>query len=151
MRIEVKSIIKAPIQNVWDFLLDPQKLASCVPGCENVLSLDENSYMVIEAVKVGPISAKFNLKVTIVEMTPPHHLRVTIEGKDAKTTSLVNTKVWINLEQSDNGEAHLNYTLDVALTGILGKFGGGILRKKADSLAEEFAVNIRSHLEYETR
>ena len=147
MKIEGKSIIKVPIQDMWDFLLDPQKLASCVPGCENVVTLEDNSYMVTEVVKVGPISARFNLKVTIVEMTPPNYLFATVEGKDSKTASFINTKTTINLERISDSETQVNYVLDVTLTGVLGRFGEGIVRRKADSLAEKFTENLRSQLE----
>ena len=147
MKIEGKLLIKAPIQDVRDFLLDPQKLAPCVPGCENVVTLADNSYMVTEAVKIGPISASFNLKVTIVEMTPPRCLFITLEGKDFKTASLINTKTTINLERISDSETQVNYVLDVALSGVLGKFGEGIMRRKAHSLAEKFTENLRAQLE----
>ena len=150
MKIEGKSIIKAPIQDTWDFLLDPQKLASCVPGCENVVVRGDNSYVVTEVVKVGPISARFNLQVTIVEITPPHYLFATMEGKDSRTASLINAKITINLERLSDGETQVNYILDVTLTGALGRFGEGIVRRKADSLAEKFTENLRSQLERST-
>lgn len=147
MKIEEKSIVKAPTQNIWDFLLDPHKLASCVPGCEKVEILGDNSYLVTEALKVGPISAKFNLKVGITEMTPPNHLSAIVEGPDSKTGSRLNAKIVINLEPISNGQTQVNYMLDVSLGGILGKLGMGVIKRKADSLAERFAQEIRAKLE----
>ena len=151
MKIEEKSIVNAPIQNTWDFLLNPEKLASCVPGCENVEVLDNNSYVVTEAIKVGPISARFKLQVTIVEMTPPNYLFATMTGKDSRTTSLLNAKTAINLERISDSETQVDYILDVALTGVLGKFGEGVMRRKADDLAEKFAGNIRAGLKCSTK
>jgi len=147
LRIEEKSIVKAPIQDTWNFLLDPQKLAFCVPGCEKVEVLGKDSYLVTETVRIGPISARFTLKVTIMEMTPPNYLFATIEGKDSKTGSPLNAKIIINLRPISDSETEVNHILDAALSGFLGKFGEGILRKKADSLTEKFAEKIKSQLE----
>lgn len=147
MKIEEQSVLKAPIKKVWDFLLDFQKLASCVPGCEKVEAIGGNSYIVTEAVKIGPVSAKFSAKVTIVEMKPPTYLLATMEGKDAKTSSFLNARTTINLKSISDNETQADYVLDVALSGLLGKFGEGLMRKKANSLAEEFTKNIRAQLE----
>lgn len=147
MKINENSTVKAPIQDVWDFLLDPQKLGSCVPGCEKVEPIDENSYLVTEAVKVGPISAKFVLKATIMEIKPPNYVHATLVGKDAKTASHFNTKALINLKSISNNETEIEYDMDVTLGGVLGKFGEGVIRRKAKSQAETFATNIRAALE----
>ncbi len=147
MNIEGQAIVKAPIQDIWDFLVDPRKLASCVPGCENVVALENNSYKVTEAIKIGPISVRFKLKVTIVETTPPRYLFATIEGKDSKTASFINAKITIKAERIADSETKVKYILDVTLVGVLGKFGEGIIRRKANSLAEKFTENIRAQLE----
>ncbi|MFC2047477.1 CoxG family protein [Chloroflexota bacterium] len=147
MKVEEKSIVKAPIQDIWDFLLDPNRLAFCVPGCEKVEILGDNSYLVTEVLKVGPIAARFNLKVSITEMTSPSFLSATIEGTDSKTYSRLKARIVINLEPISGSETQVNHMVDVALGGILGKFGEGVIRRKADSLTEEFAGKIRAKLE----
>ena len=147
MKINEKSTVKAPIQEVWDFLLDPQKLGSCVPGCEKVETIDDSSYMVTEAVKVGPISARFDLKVTLLEMNPPNHVLVSLVGKDAKTASHFNTRATVNLQSISSDETEIDFEMEVTLGGVLGKFGEGVIRRKADSQAETFARNIRAGLE----
>lgn len=147
MRIEDKSVVKASIDTVWNFLLDPQKLAACVPGVETVEDLGDNCYLACQQVKIGPISTTFNLKVVIAEMTPPTYLLATMEGKDTKTGSPMNAKVIINVESVSDTETVVNHALEIILSGVLGKFGEGILRKKADSVAEQFAHKLRSQLE----
>lgn len=147
MKISEKSTVKAPIQKVWDFLLDPQKMGSCVPGCEKVETIDANSYLVTEAVNVGPISARFDLKVTILEMNPPNRVLVSLVGKDSKTASHFNTKATIKLKSISSNETEIDYEMEVTLGGVLGKFGEGVVRRKADSQAETFAKNIRAALE----
>ena len=42
MRLEGKFALKAPIQKVWDFLLDPSTLFSCIPGAEKIEKVPED-------------------------------------------------------------------------------------------------------------
>ena len=52
-------------QQAWDALNDPEILKSCIPGCEKFEQTAENEYGVTVAVKIGPVSAKFNGKVKL--------------------------------------------------------------------------------------
>ena len=149
MKIEETNIVRAPIQDMWDFLLDLEKVAFCVPGCEKVEPLGNNSYLVGAAVKIGPIASKFSLKITIVEMRAPNYLLVAMEGDDAKTRSRVNAKITMNLESISENEARVNHMIEVVLRGILGKYGEGIIKRKADSLGKVFAEKLRAQVEIE--
>ena len=40
MLMEGKFTIKAPIQKLWDTLLDPETLLSCIPGAEKIERID---------------------------------------------------------------------------------------------------------------
>ena len=71
MKVEKTFTVQASPQTVWDFAKDPEKMAPCVPGCKEIIAVDETHYKARVAVKVGPISAKFNLDLEIVEETPP--------------------------------------------------------------------------------
>ena len=44
MIIAGKFALKAPIQLLWDTLLDPETLRSCIPGAEKIDRLDEKTY-----------------------------------------------------------------------------------------------------------
>ena len=55
MLIEGKFSLKAPIQKVWDHILQPEILGSCLPGAEKVAKVDETTYDAVVKQKVGPI------------------------------------------------------------------------------------------------
>ena len=71
MKVEKTFTVKASPQTVWEFAKDPEKMAPCVPGCKEITAVDATHYKARVAVKVGPISAKFNLDLEIIEETPP--------------------------------------------------------------------------------
>ena len=58
MIIEGKFTVKAPIQKLWDMLLEPETLARCLPGAEKIEKIDEKTYDAVVKQKVGPIKVK---------------------------------------------------------------------------------------------
>ncbi len=149
MVIEEKFSIKAPIKKVWDFLLDPPKVASCVPGCEGVEALDENNYKTSIKAKVGPISARFKVRLTITEKEPPYRLLTAGKGEDSGMASSLTSKNEIRLSSISDMETEVNYRSEVSVLGALGKFGEGIFRKKAKEVGEQFAQALKSKIETE--
>ena len=68
MLLEGKFTVKAPIKELWDYMIKPETLASCIPGCEMIELIDEKTYNSIVKQKVGPISVKFKFTTTLVEI-----------------------------------------------------------------------------------
>ncbi|NIM96673.1 MAG: carbon monoxide dehydrogenase, partial [candidate division Zixibacteria bacterium] len=44
MRVEERFRVKAPIERVWEFMLDPERIGPCIPGYEKIEVLGENVY-----------------------------------------------------------------------------------------------------------
>ena len=44
MQIEETFSVKAPIQKLWDSLLDPEIVGPCIPGCEKVETINNKEY-----------------------------------------------------------------------------------------------------------
>jgi hypothetical protein len=82
MLMEGKLTIKAPIQKLWDTLLDPETLLSCIPGAEKIERIDEKTFDCVVKQKVGPISVKFKFKSVLSKVEPPTHIEVDGEGED---------------------------------------------------------------------
>jgi carbon monoxide dehydrogenase subunit G len=147
MQIEERFVIDAPVERVWNFLLDTQSVAACVPGCEAVKSSGENSYTAKMKVKVGPISANFDVQIDITEMNPPTMLRSAIKGKDSKVASSLNASTVLDLADVGSGKTEMHYKTDVSVFGRLGTFGEGVMKKKAKEYGEMFACSLKGKLE----
>ena len=65
MLIEENFILRGHIQRIWDTLLNPSTLTSCIPGCEKVEIIDEKTYDCVVKQKVGPISVRFKFTSTL--------------------------------------------------------------------------------------
>ena len=59
-------------EQAWEALNNPIILKACIPGCEKFELTEPNTYSVVVALKIGPVSAKFSGKVSLQDILPPN-------------------------------------------------------------------------------
>lgn len=147
MIIEGDFTIDAPIQQVWDFLIDIQRMSLCLPGVEQVEQTAENSYTGVVTVKVGPIAASFQGEVDILEQDPPKLLRAKLQGKDRKTASMVTGEFSSEITALDDKVSQVDYRFDLKIRGRLGQFGQAVILDTSKQLASAFVECVRARVE----
>jgi carbon monoxide dehydrogenase subunit G len=143
---EEEFTVEAAPDTVWDFLLDPQRVAPCLPGCESVEIESATTYRVRLTVKVGFLSTTQNLKVDLVESDRPRHLVSVARGEDRKLASQVEVRNTLDLSPAVAG-TRVRYRSDVRVLGRLGSVGDAVMKVKARQLAGDFAANVRRAIE----
>lgn len=146
MLIEGKFTLKAPIQKVWNSLLDPVTLASCIPGTEKMEVIDDKTYESVVRQKVGPISVKLKFTTTLTEVEPPRYIKAIGRGADITKAGTFTQETKVNLTEVSNDEVEVSYSSNVSLVGRLATFGERIMRAKAKSVGEEFTKNLQEKL-----
>ncbi|MDR1727144.1 MAG: carbon monoxide dehydrogenase subunit G [Acidobacteriota bacterium] len=146
MRIEGQFAMNAPIQKVWDSLLNPETLGSCVPGTEKMSQLDAETYESVVAQRVGPFKVKLQFTTKLTEVKPPNYIKA--EGRGADVTKLGNfsTIIEVNLKETAPENVEVSYVADVSLVGKLATFGERIMRSKAKEVGDQFTENLREKL-----
>ncbi len=146
MIIEGKLSLKAPIQKLWDTLLDPETMRTCLPGAERVERLDEKTYDCIIKQKVGPISVRFKFKTNLTKVEPPAHVEMEGEGEDIGKAGRFVQKTSIDLREIEGGAVEISYRCHANIVGKLAMFGDRILKAKAKKLEEEFTTALEHRL-----
>lgn len=147
MLIEEKFVVKAPIQKVWEFLLNPKTVGACIPGCEQIEAIDENNFLATVRIKVGPFSMRFKFKTAIKESNPPLHVRTVGGGDESDRRGYFKQETSIDFKSLSENETEIFYKSEVMVGGRLATFGERIMRAKAKELGKEFANAIKSKLE----
>jgi carbon monoxide dehydrogenase subunit G len=147
MRLEGRFPIAAPRAIVWDAIRDPALMARCVPGCELAERIDDTRYRAVVAVKLGPISARFNLVIEIEEEVPPALVRSRARGEEGTRASVLASENELRLTELAPDRTEVDWSAEVSLTGRLGKYGLGIMRKKAESLSADFVRAFAERVE----
>jgi uncharacterized protein len=144
---EEEFTIGAAPEAVWDFLLDPKRVAPCLPGCESVEVEDATTYRVRLTVKVGFLSTTQSLRVEIVESDRPRHLVSLARGEDRKLASQVEVRNTLDLAPATGAGTLVRYRSEVRVLGRLGSIGDAVMKVKAKQLAGDFAANVRAAIE----
>lgn len=147
MEIEKTMTVAAPAAQVWQMLLDPNVMGSCVPGMQSIEVVSDVEYIARIHVKISFISAKFKLRTTIVEQRAPHYLRCEGTGEDASVASSLKQQSELFLAELPDGRTELRMKVKVDVLGRLGSFGLSVMKTKADRMWEEFGQNLVARLE----
>ena len=149
MLVEEKFTVRAPIQEVWSFTVDPTKLGSCVPGLEKVEQIDDRTYLATVRVKVGPMGARFRFTVSITELDPPRHLKSVAQGADIGLSKGGNfsQEAEVDLKEISKDEVEFSYRMVVNVVGKFATFGERIMRAKAKELGSKFVQNVKEKIE----
>lgn len=147
MKIEETFQVDAPVERVWQFITDPNEVGPCVPGCQGIEVTGPNTYKTKIKVSLGPISASFSLDVEKTAEEPPHYAASVSRGEEGGRASTVTANSMLRLTPNDAGGTDVYYASEFSVVGRLGKFGLGIMAKKAKSMGEEFARAFRSKVE----
>lgn len=150
MLIEGKFTLKAPIQKVWNFLLEPGTLASSIPSAEKVEAIDDKTYECIVKQSVGPISVRFKFTVVLTEADPPKYIKAIGRGEAMGKMGTFTCDVMVNLAEIPNDEVEVSYQTNVNIVGRLATFGERIMRAKAKSIGEQFTKNLQEKLKTRT-
>jgi carbon monoxide dehydrogenase subunit G len=141
MLVEEKFRVRAPIERVWQFMLDPEKVGPCVPGCEKIEVVGDKVYESSVKVKVGLIALTMKSRTTIKSVT---------EGQDALKAGTFHQESVVNLAEISESEVEVFYSANTRVVGKLATFGEKIMRVTAKKLGEQFARNIQARLEEPT-
>jgi carbon monoxide dehydrogenase subunit G len=147
MLIEGKFTVKGGIQEVWDCVLKPGTLASCIPGAEKMEAIDDTTYESIVKQKVGPIAVRLKFTTKLTEIEPPRYVKAVGRGGDESKMGTFTQETQVRLNETKKGETEISYTSNVSMVGKLATFGDRIMRAKIKSVGEEFTQNLQKTLE----
>jgi len=143
VRIEGTFDVDAPRDAVYRHLTDPGVMARCVPGCDSIERISPTGYRALVAIGVGGIKARFNLVVEITREQPPGLVLSRTRGEEGSRASVVAADNELTLVEVDPLTTRVSYASEVSVTGRLGKFALGVMKKKVEAMGREFAQRLR--------
>lgn len=143
MRFEQETNIAASREEIWQYLIDVPKVATCVPGVETVVAAGDDRYLGTMKVRVGPIGLTLEGFVTVSEMDRENWTaEMRGEAKDKRAAGAVKTVVRMRLLDAPVGTT-LRIETDATIMGRIGDFGQPVIRRKADQILGEFSRNLQ--------
>ena len=136
--------MNAPRERVWAALNDAAVLQACIPGCEQVSDESPDVRLVRVMVKMGPVRARFNGRITMSEVEAPQRCVMAFEGSGG-AAGMASGRSQVELREAGAGTV-LTYTVKASVGGKLGQIGGRMMDASAKQLADQFFAALREHL-----
>ena len=137
--------IAVPIEKVWDYLVDVNKVAACAPGFQSLEELGDEHWKAVVAVGIGAVKAKFTLDVTRPEMKEPELMIVKAHGK--APGSAVDLLGDMQLIALDEGQTQMDWKANVNVSGTIASVGARLLNGVAQKLTGQFFDCLKTRLQ----
>lgn len=146
MKFENRFSVRAPIADVWETLLDVERVAPCLPGAKVLERTGEDEYVVGMRVKVGPIGMEYKGNVLIAEKDEAAH-RALLKGsaRELRGQGAAEAEAEMLLTQ-DGDDTIATINTDIKLSGRAASMGQGVIAEVAKKLVDTFSVNLASLL-----
>ncbi len=137
--------VDAPIEEVWAFLTDPERVVSCMPGAELDEVIDERTFKGRIGLKVGPVRAKYHGDAHFEELDVEHHrMRLVGSGTGDGSASMTMTG---QLRALEEGATEASVVAEVNMTGRLVQVGSRLIQFVSDQLFDQFVSRMKEQLE----
>ena len=145
MQLEHQLSVPAPIDVVWPALLDPERVAPCVPGA-TLTGVDGDSFTGTVKIKVGPITLLYKGTGTFSE-TDEQARRAVLKAsaKDTRGNGTVSATVTLTLTPDGDRTAGVVAT-DLSITGKPAQFGRGMIADVGGKIIEQFSACLSEKL-----
>ncbi|HKY81949.1 MAG TPA: carbon monoxide dehydrogenase subunit G [Sphingobium sp.] len=137
--------IPADRDTVWKALNDVEILKASIPGCQELVKESDSEMTAVAVVKVGPISARFQGRVTLSDLDPPNGYRISGEGQGGVAGHAKGGAVVQLIE--DGGETILRYEASAQVGGRLAQLGGRMIDATARSMSAAFFKKFAQEIE----
>ncbi|MGH3950328.1 MAG: SRPBCC family protein [Pseudonocardiaceae bacterium] len=144
MRLDHEFSVAAPIEDVWDALLDPERVAPCMPGA-TLTGVDGDTFTATVKVKLGPIALTYKGSGEFVQKdADTRTLLIKASGKDTKGAGTASASVTVSL--TEQGATHGAVSTDLKVTGRPAQFGRGLISEVGGKLLGEFSECLSTKL-----
>lgn len=139
MKFTGEHTLHAPVEKVWDALLDPAVLVRTIPGCERLEATGDHAYAMTVTAGVAAIKGTYSGSCTLSDLVPYESLVMRLEGAGAPGT--IGATVGVRFAPADDG-TRVTYAADAIVGGMVGGVGQRMLTSVSKRMAGEFFGNV---------
>ena len=130
-------------ERVWDLMLDPDAIAACIPGCEQLEPDGENRYKARITLGIAAIVGTYDGTVVISDRVEHESYTLSVEGQGKP--GFVRGEAAIALV-SDGGTTVVNVTGTIQAGGAIARLGQRLIGSAAKMMQDRFFACMQSKL-----
>jgi len=148
-KIEERFEVRAPVERVWKYLIDPARVVECLPGAELVEMTDAQNFVGAIKVKVGPLAMSYRGKAKFTEVNEEtHQVRMVGDGREVGGSGSTKVTMLSTVAPLANGGgSEVVVNAEVELVGKIVQFGRGMIEEVSRQMFRQFSTCVRAKLE----
>ena len=132
-----------PPDRVWNLLMDPSAIASCIPGCEGFEPDGEDRYRARLTVALAAITGTYEGIVIISDKVPLSSYRLSIDGQGR--AGFVKGTALVTLRAEGMGTL-VDVAASVQVGGTIARLGQRLIGGVAKMMQDRFFACLQSKL-----
>jgi carbon monoxide dehydrogenase subunit G len=148
MKLEHTFQVAAPLDRVWDALIDVERVAPCLPGAEITQADEDGTYRGTFSVRLGPTTAAYRGELAMEEVDADAHRAVMrATGQDKRGQGSAKATI-VSKMREEGGATTVEVETDFTITGRLARFGrGGMIEDVSNRLLRDFSDCLQQTIE----
>jgi uncharacterized protein len=148
MKLEHSFQVAAPLDRVWEALVDVERVAPCLPGAEITEAGEDGKYRGTFSVRLGPTTAAYRGELAMEEVNADAHRAVMrASGQDRRGQGSAKATI-VSTVREEGDATTVDVETDFTITGRLARFGrGGMIQDVSNRLLKDFSDCLQKTME----
>ena len=147
-KIEERFEVQAPVERVWQYLIDPQRVVACLPGAELLEQQDQYTFLGAMKVKVGPLAMSYKGQAKFTEVNEQaHQVRMVGEAREVSGSGSTKVTMVSTVVALPNGTSEVSVNAEIDLVGKIVQFGRGMIEEVSRQMFRQFSACVKKTLE----
>jgi carbon monoxide dehydrogenase subunit G len=148
VKLEHSFQVNAPLERVWQALVDVERVAPCLPGAEITEAGEDGTYRGTFTVRLGPTTASYRGELAMEEVDDAAHRAVMrASGADKRGQGSAKAKI-VSTMREEGDLTTVDVETDFTITGRLARFGrGGMIQDVSNRLLRDFSECLQQMIE----
>lgn len=140
MKLGSSFVVPAEPARVFAHFLDPLSMRASIPGCAELDRVDDAHYRGRLVNEIAHVRFSAGFAAEITELREPREVRAVLRGEDHKLGSSIKIDALLAVQPdaTATGSSRVDYRMDVALWGKIGRMGESIVRRRSQEVERQF-------------
>ncbi|MGE4239965.1 CoxG family protein [Ramlibacter sp.] len=150
MDFRIDAVLPATAAQLWAIFFDVQRVATLIPGCENVVEVEPlKEFSAVMKQKIGPFKLEVPTRIVVESHEVEQQVVLVAAGADRFTGTTIDVRLKVDLEElrgASGAQCRLGVDASMQVAGRLASLGYPIVKKRSEELFAEFERRLRSEL-----
>lgn len=147
-KIEERFEVQAPVERVWEYLIDPARVVQCLPGAELLESQDDRTFLGAIKVKIGPLSMSYKGQAKFTDIDDQaHQVRMVGDAREVGGSGSTKVTMVSTVAPLSGGGSEVLVNAEIDLVGKIVQFGRGMIEEVSRQMFRQFSACVKSKLE----